>query len=401
MISNIFVFIYIFAFLVASNPLINSFIPSSFSVLFLLLLCAFQFTFSYRSFFKYRIFVYISFLLLPLFVSLLVADFSPGNLPGFYAFKTIGYFLASSICLLNFDKLAFTSILRWLRIYLVVQLIGAFISLICSIIFGPLVLFSVTIPGYRTLDFIPFTFSDSKYLIFFRPSGFFDEPGSFAFFIICTVASLSILEKRKNNLRLNLILASGIITTSTGFIVSIVPVFASFFYRLLSSLKVKFGYLFVSLIFSILVFVASISGFFSPIYTRIIGLIFNPILYSSGRVPSALNSLNHIFYSNQNLLFANIECYKNPFSCDYLNFNFFYYFVKDGLVGSLSSICILLIFTIYSFRKRNPYVLCVPIFLLQKTNMFSTWPSFSLSILLILVFLDMGLSSPITSEGSI
>ena len=116
-------------------------------------------------------------------------------------------------------------------IFLIILEIGAYIAFVYFILGGKS-LWSFPNPDGRQNDLWLTTFTNAWVSFYIRPAGIYDEPGSFAFFIIC-ICILRI--KYKKNPKITLfILLLGYITTSLAYII------CSFFVYL--ELRKKFSY---------------------------------------------------------------------------------------------------------------------------------------------------------------
>ena len=166
------------------------------------------------------------------------------------------YFLASLYVVSLLNREDFKIIISFLTRIFVILLIGAWLGLVYKLNSGS-ELFSFPNADGRLNYFVPFTFSNSIWPGFIRPSGLFDEPGAFSFFICSLVTLRHIFGMNEfNSLK---ILLMGFVTFSLAHII----------YTAIFLLSMKRGYInfFYIIIFLILFyFLIQITGQYDLLY---------------------------------------------------------------------------------------------------------------------------------------
>ena len=155
-------------------------------------------------------------------------------------------FISSLIFAYNVDEKTLVSFVKLSTIFIGILLFGALISLLYKLSGGS-ELFFIENPDGRLNYFYPFSFSNSVWSSLLRPSGIYDEPGAFSFFI-CGLVTLRVLTK--SNVRITtMILLLGLITLSVAHVVFTIIYFLSFKWNLkrlmLAGLVVFCGFLVV------------------------------------------------------------------------------------------------------------------------------------------------------------
>ena len=150
------------------------------------------------------------------------------------------YLLISLILALVLSKNDFRTSVKYLSKFHEILLVGAIISFVYVLLGGGSV-FEIYNADGRENYFLPFSLTNSLWSGFSRPSGIYDEPGAFSFFI-CAVVTLRHLLDFDEKKSLNMLLL-GLVTLSLAHII--------FLFAFLFSISKRFSKLLLVLTFSV------------------------------------------------------------------------------------------------------------------------------------------------------
>lgn len=122
-------------------------------------------------------------------------------------------FILSLLIAKNLSRLEQDAFINYSTKFIYILLVGAYIGLFWKILGGNELL-NFPNPDGRLNSIFPFTLSNSVYSNLIRPSGIYDEPGAFSFFICSLAVIRDIFGKNKRQTLLLLIL--GIVTFSVA-----------------------------------------------------------------------------------------------------------------------------------------------------------------------------------------
>lgn len=307
-----------------------------------------------------------------LFTTLISSVYNYTIAPLLYSFfYCIGLFIT---IMLDVDELEY--IVKSLTKIFFILLIGAWIGFF-YVQLGGTSLFYLPNPNGLFNYFYLFTFSTTNDPL--RPSGIYDEPGAFSFYICLLVCLRSIF--KLNNTTSIILLSLGLITQSIAHIIFAVIWLISFYIssnRSISFFK-KLSILFFSIIFSSIVY---LSGILDWALNRAIGYGDSP--EDTGRLPAMYNVYEYIS-SNWNYFFFGFQsdCIdRSNAGCGELyGENFLTPLVYGGFLSSWPYYIFLLFCIILPFIKRNFfYLIGLAAILLQRPYFLEMPYSFCISM---------------------
>jgi len=120
-------------------------------------------------------------------------------------------FTFTAFLFLFYDEKYLEYFIKYSGVFITILVIGAYMGVVYSL-GGRKALFTFPNPDGRLNNFFPLTCTNVVVGKFIRPSGIYDEPGAFSFFI-CAVVLLRALKKKNDNVSFMLLFA-GLITLS-------------------------------------------------------------------------------------------------------------------------------------------------------------------------------------------
>lgn len=124
--------------------------------------------------------------------------------------------LLAIIFVFSIKKEHYHVLTKWLTFFIVITILGAYLSILWRALGGD-ELFTFSNPDGRANYIFPFSMTNSVWNNFLRPSGIFDEPGAFSFFICGTAFLRQLLGF--NEKKTFAILVAGLVTLSLAHIV--------------------------------------------------------------------------------------------------------------------------------------------------------------------------------------
>ncbi len=387
-------FLLFVSLVLSSNPFFYLRIPASYILIYLgLILSTFLFLSKRRA--SYRSFVPSIFIASPLLIAYLCAFFYS---PIAFSIPLYIIFSLSAVSILPFVSIL--SCARFLHIYASCLVLGSLIMVLYQLLGGS-PLFELGDSSYRVLQFFPFSFSDSQLLSgFYRPSSMFDEPGTFACFLLGVLAITrtplyrSCYSSSHWFFSPTILVIGGLSSLSFAFCVCLLlAVLISFMRRLVKNyrsflvLNSRRRMLFTALLFLsfsifILLFV-DLRPLLEYLGSRFSFFLFSSSSNDSGRLTGLISSLS--FLAEHAAISPNLVCLSDEAACGELNWNPVYYVVRDGILGSLSSVVFAIILVKSYLKTDNIWCLSFFFFFLQRTNWFYTWVALLAAILVGLI----------------
>lgn len=394
---NFYAFFVVLAFVASSNQFISTFLPSGIAALaFTLVAIIFRLETYIRGVLPSIALLYSSVIFFFLISGLLGFTFAPetSTLKGLLVLLI--YPVSAFLALLPASNLDVMQMTIYFWRYAQMNILGAFISILWQLS-GHSHLTVIT--TYRSLFFFPVSFSDAAIGLgdLYRPAGFFDEPATLAMFYLFVFALISSqgLWKYLYNAKLFLLLSASCF--SAAYFVSLVVgylfcKFTLFGRKILGRPVVKVSFLKRLGILGASLFAtfSTAEEFLSTVYQKLQDLFDN----DNSRL--FINSYSFPF-------FANLSCFDDAGLCSslYNAYQPFYYLNSYGLLGS-ASVIIVFSFLLYCGAKtKNIFCFSIIIFFLQRSNLFASYPSILLAVLIASLYLGRrDIDSPMLVQQS-
>jgi len=379
---NLFVACLLFiSFVICSNPFFYVHIPPSYILITLLLVVLAHLSKLKKPALRSNVLT-LFFLAGPLLLAYLGASLYSSDALSIPLYLVLS--LAAVFILPFFSILLFV---RLVHIYSSCLVLGALMMVFYQLLGGSS-MFAIDATS-RFLQFFPISFSDSQLLTgFYRPSSMFDEPGTFACFLLGVLAIISTNAYRSYYstphwfFSTTLLVVGGLASLSfafyvcliLGFSIALVRRFAVNYNSFLKIRSLRLTLIF-SLLFLVMLFCSrpfiDLSSFLDYFLDRLSFFQFNSSSSDSGRYTGLLASLS--FLADRISFFPDSLCLSNEAYCGELNWNPLYYVVRDGMLGSLSTLMFAILLSMYYIRSNNVWSLSFMLFFLQRTNWFYSW----------------------------
>jgi hypothetical protein len=227
-----------------------------------------------------------------------------------------------------------------------------------------------------------FSNTNTEWVRFIRPSGFFDEPGALSFFI-CALTIVRHILKLNKNVTLSLLLL-GIFTFSLAHILFILFYFLS---ETRFSIKRMLYYGAVFSVFSVIVINTPLSSMVNLFFFNRIEISDDGMLKGDNRTERMINAIsllniNNIFFGLDN------ECIVSPHECEKygsIDSNPVAPLVRQGILLSFPYYAYLFIILYGLIKYKDPIYLGLFLLVLQRPNVMTLGYSFWAILIMILI----------------
>ncbi len=290
----------------------------------------------------------------------IIATITTSIVPAIYhndfQYLLLSYFFISSLFIvLQCDKIDIIQFVEFSTNFIIILLIGALIGFFYAFIGGPPI-FTFSNPNGIPNEVFLTTMTNSRWINIIRPSGIYDEPGAFSFFI-CSIA----LFRKILNLKPAktwIILLLGLITFSVAHILYLL-------FHILSEKKlIKINFSKVIIFFILFIFLLIIS--FTPVWDAI-DMIFLSRFKNTGVGLFPGDNRSDMFFNTWNYIYDNpsVIYFGKPLNTDFDNIvseygnigaNMLMNLLRWGFFASWQFYLILLFFILNSFKTRTHIV---------------------------------------------